>query len=82
MLPVLLTLRLPASMADRRGSHSGGEVWTWGMILGDPPTMEGALAALEAGLPEISISNPRGHPEPVYREKPWQLGTLPDDCPG
>ncbi len=41
-----------------------GEVWTWGMVLGDPQTLKGRLESLLAGL---------AYPAPVFREKPWQL---------
>jgi alpha-tubulin suppressor-like RCC1 family protein len=60
-----------------------GEVWTWGMILGDPPTMKARLAALEARIAgNFHFKIPVVDPEPVYREKPWQLRNVkPDDAP-
>jgi hypothetical protein len=60
-----------------------GEVWTWGMILGDPPTMKARLAALAARIAgNFHFKIPVVDPEPVYREKPWQLRNVkPDDAP-
>jgi alpha-tubulin suppressor-like RCC1 family protein len=50
-----------------------GEVWTWGMVLGDPPTLKSRSEALLAGVASLfsKISPPA--PPPVFREKPWQL---------
>jgi alpha-tubulin suppressor-like RCC1 family protein len=51
-----------------------GVVWTWGMILGDPPTPVSRLQAGLAGLAaKLHIRIPSGAPAPVYRDKPWQL---------
>jgi len=54
-----------------------GEVWTWGMILGDPPTMKARLAALEARIAgNFHFKIPAVDPEPVYRENRGNFGTL------
>ena len=51
-----------------------GEVWTWGMVLGDPPTGMSRLL-----VPAVKLANSLGlriqppNPPPLYREKPWQL---------
>ena len=51
-----------------------GEVWTWGMILGEPPTLMSRLQAGVAGFAaKLHIRIPTGNPAPVYRDKPWQL---------
>src|SRR5258708_3518966 len=51
-----------------------GEVWTWGMVLGDPTSPMGraqALAVKVANVLHVKISP--SDPSPVFREKPWQL---------
>ena len=51
-----------------------GEVWTWGMVLGDPPTFKSRLAALVVRLAKVLRFNvPPPDPLPIFREKPWQL---------
>jgi hypothetical protein len=60
-----------------------GEVWTWGMVLGDPPTFrsrsQAQLAKLAASL---HFKIPPPDPPPVYRNKPWQLRNIDPDGPG
>lgn len=54
-----------------------GEVWTWGMILGDPPTLLSRLQRLMAGFgATLHLKIPTGDPEPTYRDQPWQLRNL------
>jgi hypothetical protein len=51
-----------------------GEVWTWGMVLGDPPTLRSrslGLASRLANLLHFKTSPP--DPPPVFIEQPWQL---------
>lgn len=51
-----------------------GEVWTWGMVMGDPPSFLGSLQAFASRIARFlhfNVSAP--DPPPVYREKPWQL---------
>jgi hypothetical protein len=55
---------------------SDGEVWTWGMILGDPPTLRGSWAMIAARIeaqifPQRNITIPG--PPPVYKIQPWLL---------
>jgi alpha-tubulin suppressor-like RCC1 family protein len=47
-----------------------GEVWTWGMVLGDPLTLKNRSEALWNYL-HFKIPSP--DPPPVFREKPWQV---------
>jgi len=57
-----------------------GEVWTWGMILGDPPTLKSRAqdvmtkiaGRFKSGLSPLD-------PPPVYRTKPWQLRNIDSD---
>ncbi len=61
-----------------------GEVWTWGMVLGDPPTLGSSLQTLAsrlAGYFHFKTKIPPGDPAPIYREKPWQLRNLEPDGP-
>jgi hypothetical protein len=54
-----------------------GEVWTWGMILGDPPTLMSRLQDLAAGFAaKLHFRIPAGEPDAVYRDKPWQLRNI------
>lgn len=51
-----------------------GEVWTWGMVLGDPPTLKSRSLALLASIANffhLKTSSP--DPPPVFREQPWRL---------
>jgi hypothetical protein len=53
-----------------------GEVWTWGMVLGDPRNLRNRLETIPATiaqriLPSRGITLP--DPEPVYVSDPWQL---------
>jgi len=51
-----------------------GQVWTWGMILGDPPTVTGRFELL--GFKALRLLRPRispPDPPPIYRDHPWQL---------
>lgn len=61
-----------------------GEVWTWGMVLGDPPTLKSRLQTLASRLAvcfHFKTKIPPGDPDPIYREKPWQLPNLEPDPP-
>lgn len=54
--------------------RSNGEVWTWGMVLGEPPSLWSRALDLWAIIAHglgFRISPP-GVP-PVFRDKPWQL---------
>ena len=46
---------------------STGEVWTWGLVLGDPSPLTSILAFL---------AHPSDVPLFVFREKPWRLGCI------
>jgi hypothetical protein len=54
-----------------------GEVWTWGLMLGEPPTF---ASILQNGA--IPLANQLGFkvqpvdPGPVIRQTPWQLQHL------
>jgi len=52
-----------------------GEVWTWGMVLGDPPTLRSRVEAWAVSLANyIHLTNlPAPNPPPVFRKEPWQL---------
>jgi hypothetical protein len=51
-----------------------GEVWTWGMVLGDPPTFQSRAEALMVRLANALHFRLRSpDPPPIFREKPWQL---------
>ncbi len=50
-----------------------GEVWTWGMVLGDPPTLKSRSAAVLTGLANLISKTALPDPDPVFREKPWRL---------
>jgi len=51
-----------------------GEVWTWGMVLGDPPTLKSGLLTLAARIANfLHLKIPSPDPPPVFREQPWQL---------
>ncbi len=55
--------------------QSDGEVWTWGMVLGDPLTIDGdwerSVASIKAHL--FRSSDPSWGPPPVYVFEPWRL---------
>jgi alpha-tubulin suppressor-like RCC1 family protein len=51
-----------------------GEVWTWGMVLGEPLSLKGEAQALLASL--IRVFNrkiPEPAPPAVFHARPWQL---------
>ena len=51
-----------------------GEVWTWGMVLGDPPNFRSRTEALIVRLANIlHFRIPSPDPPPIFRERPWQL---------
>jgi len=51
-----------------------GEVWTWGMVLGDPPTFKNEILSRLAKLGRIFYSKiPDPEAGPVYRDRPWRL---------
>jgi hypothetical protein len=57
-----------------------GEVWTWGMVLGDPPTLSSRcqeLAASVAGMLHVKV--PPVAPGPVFRHKAWPLRNIEPD---
>ena len=59
-----------------------GEVWTWGMVLGDPPTFKSRMQNLAVKIGNLfhrKISP--GDPPPIYREQPWQLRNIETDAP-
>jgi alpha-tubulin suppressor-like RCC1 family protein len=56
-----------------------GEVWTWGMVLGDPLTLKGRLQALGVRIArKIHPGNKVSEPEaaPVYRNEMWRLRNM------
>lgn len=59
-----------------------GEVWTWGMILGDPPTLESDLANLGVKFANTLHSKVSpADPDPIFRDKPWQLRNIDPNAP-
>jgi alpha-tubulin suppressor-like RCC1 family protein len=51
-----------------------GEVWTWGMVLGDPPTLKSHWQAFVAGVArEFHHKATLPDPPPVFRDQPWEL---------
>jgi alpha-tubulin suppressor-like RCC1 family protein len=51
-----------------------GEVWTWGMVLGDPPTFRSFSQDLAAKAGRgLGFRVGPFAPPPVFREKPWRL---------
>jgi len=59
-----------------------GEVWTWGMVLGDPPSLKSRAGELALKFTNTFHFKMRPvHPDPIFREKPWQLRNVkPDDA--
>jgi len=59
-----------------------GEVWTWGVVLGDPPTLKSRWQALCASVerrlhPKKGGYEPDLGPDPApFREEPWQLRNI------
>ena len=54
-----------------------GEVWTWGMVLGDPSSLKSNVQAFGKKLANslhLKINWP--DPGPVLRERPWQIPNL------
>jgi alpha-tubulin suppressor-like RCC1 family protein len=56
-----------------------GEVWTWGMVLGDPSNFKSSLLKLGVSLarrihPSKQVGDPE--PDPVYRDELWQLRNI------
>ena len=56
-----------------------GEVWTWGMVLGEPRTLQSSWQALGVTIarrihPQTPVGDPQ--PDPVYRDQPWQLRNI------
>lgn len=59
-----------------------GEVWTWGMVLGDPPTIKGRAESLAAKLANgLHFKFRPGDPDPLFRNEPWQLRNVQPDAP-
>ena len=53
---------------------SSGEVWTWGMVLGDPLDLKGRVEALLAGVHGWLHAKTQSPVAPaIFREKPWRL---------
>jgi hypothetical protein len=51
-----------------------GQVWTWGMVLGDPPTLASRWQDLGLALARALHFKARPTaPPPVFRQQPWQL---------
>jgi len=51
-----------------------GEVWTWGMVLGDPLSTRGRAQALAVKLANcLHLRIPAPAPPPVFRKEPWPL---------
>lgn len=51
-----------------------GEVWTWGMVLGDPPSCASRTEALVARVVNaFHFKMAAPDPPPIFRDKPWQL---------
>jgi hypothetical protein len=58
-----------------------GEVWTWGLVLGDPQGLKGRLLALAARLANsVKLKIPVPYADPVIREEPWQLRNVKPDA--
>ena len=52
----------------------GGEVWTWGLMLGDPLTLGDRLQSQAIKLAKRSATEARPvNPSPVIRPTPWRL---------
>jgi alpha-tubulin suppressor-like RCC1 family protein len=51
-----------------------GEVWTWGMVMGDPPNWKNRFQDLVSNLARyVHLKIPTSEPRPIYRDDPWQL---------
>jgi len=51
-----------------------GEVWTWGMVLGDPPSFRSGLETLAVAVANFfHLKAQKPDPPPVFRAEPWQL---------
>lgn len=53
-----------------------GEVWTSGMVMGDPPSLKDSWHVFEARIARLvhpGKAVPDPEPDPVYRDHPWQL---------
>jgi alpha-tubulin suppressor-like RCC1 family protein len=50
-----------------------GEVWTWGMVLGDPPSIKGTLQDCAIKLAALFHRKIQRDTPPVVRKDPWQL---------
>ncbi|HWY78334.1 MAG TPA: hypothetical protein VN281_22145 [Verrucomicrobiae bacterium] len=54
-----------------------GEVWTWGMVLGDPPTLKSGADNLAVRFARLFGSKADfPDPDPVFRDQPWQLRNI------
>ncbi len=54
-----------------------GEVWTWGMVLGDPASLSFWLQARAVQIANFfHIKAPPPTPPPVFRDRPWQLRNI------
>lgn len=51
-----------------------GEVWTWGMVMGEHPSLGGSLKTLTTGLAnQFKLKIHWNDPKPVIRPEPWRL---------
>jgi alpha-tubulin suppressor-like RCC1 family protein len=60
-----------------------GEVWTWGLVMGDPPCFKDSLQEAAAKIGRVfRLKIPPPEASPILREKPWQLrNSRPNDSP-
>jgi alpha-tubulin suppressor-like RCC1 family protein len=57
-----------------------GEVWTWGMVLGDPANLSERWRNLAAKIArQFHLKIGLGDPPPIYRAEPWQLRNVDGD---
>ena len=56
-----------------------GEVWTWGMALGQHPAVANVFQALSRLLNRVGLANRwgQGRPPPVIHPDPWPLTNIP-----
>lgn len=77
-------IELPKDIVAFAGGHHrlgvavtrDGEVWTWGMALGERSPGDAFVNGLSTFLNRVGIRTRwgQGQPDPVMREKPWRLG--------
>jgi alpha-tubulin suppressor-like RCC1 family protein len=60
-----------------------GEVWTWGMVLGDPPTLKSRVSDLALKLTNtFHFKMGAIDPDPIFRDTPWQLRNIETERSG